>query len=344
MPSRRRRPSSSQSSPHRPGTGRRPRARGSNAARAARLPAQTSDLDAVFDFVLEGAFDAAQAGAHTVAQEARAAGGGPTVSHAGLVWQVAHAFEAAQDAMEKRRFEAAKTHASAAATHSRALLPTGAVPADDLDKAIASAGQAWTLAKKAADKAAASGAGRASPMVDQHELDHANRGAFCGLATMIMMLRGNGIAQGSDRASLNALASRVYHPGQGTSGAQMAAVLRDKGLTGSTYTTTGTRSRLIASLAGGQSVPLGVTHCAGTVTKLEGGRSARYPHRKVGDRHERRFGASGHWVLVTRFEGSPDKPTAFLVNDPDLGGELRCTPAQLDRMGEGSGAYWMVQQ
>ena len=48
--------------------------------------------------------------------------------------------------------------------------------------------------------------------------------------------------------------------------------------------------------------------------------------------------------LVTRYEGQPEAPTAFLVNDPDLGGELRCTPKQLEAMGAGSGNLWMVHQ
>lgn len=47
-------------------------------------------------------------------------------------------------------------------------------------------------------------------------------------------------------------------------------------------------------------------------------------------------------MLVTGYEGKAEAPTAFLVNDPDLGGELRCTPEQIDNMGVGSGEFWMV--
>ena len=182
------------------------------------------------------------------------------------------------------------------------------------------------------------------PIIDQHELDHGNNGAFCGLATMIMMLRGNGIEQGSDHASLNQLADRVYHPGQGTSGAQMAQVLREKGLEDSSYTTTGGMSGVTSSLDKGQTVPFGVVHAEGTVTKLEGGSSERYPSTKVGDEHYHKFGGSGHWLLITRYEGKPEAPSVFYVNDPDLGGELRCTRAQIEAMGAGNGNFWMVQQ
>ena len=86
-----------------------------------------------------------------------------------------------------------------------------------------------------------------------------------------------------------------------------------------------------------------MTSVSGTITKLEGGSSSRYPAKRVGQRHYKTFRGSGHWVLVTRFEGTPDRPTAFLVNDPDLGGEVRCTPDQLSSMGEGNGQMWTIQ-
>ena len=65
---------------------------------------------------------------------------------------------------------------------------------------------------------------------------------------------------------------------------------------------------------------------SGTITKLEGARSATPASALVSGT----TGPSGqrHWVLVTRFEGDAKDPKAFLVNDPDLGGELRCTPSR----------------
>lgn len=328
----------------------RPGARGSNATRAAQLgehgpqPEADGPLDSAFDLVLAGDFSAAKGGAQAAAEQARAAGQPDRASEAGLVWQIADAFAQVAAAMEEERFEAAKGLAATAAQRSRALQASGAVDAADLDLAIESAGKSWTLAKKAADAAAKAGGGRGAPMVDQHQLPHERNWAFCGVATLIMMLRANGIAQGSSTADLNGLADRVYHTGVGTSGADMAGVLRDRGLKDSTYTTTGTTGTLLESLDAGQPVPFGVTRVEGVVTKLEGGASQRYAHRRVGDTHSRAFPGSGHWVLVVGYEGKAERPTAFVVNDPDLGGELRCTPAQLDRMGEGSGSFWMVHQ
>jgi hypothetical protein len=124
----------------------------------------------------------------------------------------------------------------------------------------------------------------------------------------------------------------------------MAQYLADEGLEDSSFTTQGTTTRLIRSLQAGQPVPFGVLHIKGEVTRLKGGSSQRYPHLKVGQRHEHRFGESGHWVLVTRFEGKADNPTAYYLNDPDMGGELKCTPAQLEAIGEGDGKYWMIEQ
>ena len=181
-------------------------------------------------------------------------------------------------------------------------------------------------------------------MLDQHQFNHWNSGAFCGLATMAMMLQANGKEAGTSTQDLNRYAAAMYTPGKGTSGSLMANYLRDQGLEGSSFTTTGTTTRLVQSLQQGQTVPFGVVLTDGQVTKLEGGQSQRYPDRRVGDPHYHKFGASGHWVLVTRFEGKPEKPTAFIVNDPDLGGELRCTPEQLESMGVANGNYWMVEQ
>ena len=323
---------------------------GSNAARLEALGLQgpqgpsNPDINAAFGFVLSGDFKSAKASAQKAADAARAGGQDPIVQQAGLVWRVATAFEQTTAAMADKRYDAAKNHAAEAGSGARALLALGGLDATDVDRSIQSAGQAWTLAKQAADKAAAEQTGREVPIVDQHQLSHDRNWAFCGVATLIMMLRANGIKQGSSTGELNGLADRVYHTGKGTSGADMAGVLRERGLKDSTYTTTGGTGALLQSLDKGQPVPFGVMSVQGVVTKLEGGSSHRYSGRRVGDSHTRQFQGSGHWVLVVRYEGKQDAPTAFYVNDPDLGGELRCTPAQLDDMGMGNGNYWMVHQ
>ena len=346
MPSRQRRSTSPGKPPSRDRENRQPTAHGSNAARIEQLQQQKTgaaqpDIDGVLDHILAGSFAAARTAASVTADQARAVEQADLAAQAGQAWQIAQAFEAARDAMSDQNPEAAKGHASHAATQARALLSAGAGGADDLQRIIDSAGKTWTLAQEASRKRKG---GQGAPIIDQHELDHWNNGAFCGIATMIMMLQANDLTQGTSNGELNALSDRVYHPGQGTSGAQMAGVLRERGLKDSTYTTTGSRQTLIQTLERGQTVPFGVLHSEGEITRLEGGSSQRYPHARVGEQHHHRFGPSGHWVLVTRYEGKPEAPTAYRVNDPDLGGELRCTPAQLDAMGQGSGDYWMVHQ
>ena len=73
--------------------------------------------------------------------------------------------------------------------------------------------------------------------------------------------------------------------------------------------------------------------------------SRNYPGLKVGDRQKRHFDG-GPWGLVTGFEGKPEAPTAFLVNDPDTGAQLRMTPDELEKSAQanaqGSG-IWMVR-
>ena len=186
--------------------------------------------------------------------------------------------------------------------------------------------------------------GRDAPLMDQHEFDHERAGVFCGLATTAMMLQANGNDAGTSRAELDEYARAMYIPGNGTAGSDMAKYLRGSGLENSQFVTNGSRSRLVKSLQTGQPVPLGVMMSQGEVTRLKGGSSERYPHLKVGDRHYKTFSGGGHWVLVTRFEGNPEKPSAFYVNDPDVGGQLKVTPAELTKMAVAEGNYWMVEQ
>jgi len=226
-------------------------------------------------------------------------------------------------------------------------------PASTAQTGSASSAQTGISASEAqsqADKATATKPtpppqGLASPMLDQHEFGHWNDGAFCGLATMVMMMQANGLERGTSHADLEHYASRIYNKDAGgTSGAAMATYLRNEGMDQSSFTTTGNANRLVKSLQSGQPVPLGVVKMKGEITRLKGGSSERYPYLKVGDRHEKRFGNSGHWVLVTRFEGKAESPTAYYVNDPDVGGELKCTPAEISEIAAGEGNYWMVEQ
>lgn len=321
-------------------------AAGSNADQAAKLrQGGGGSLDSILDRVIAGDHAGAKADAHARAEDARGSGDVKTATSAGLAWQVANGFQQGEAAVADTNFDAAKNHLAGAANAARALQATGQVSADAISIVVDSAGKAWGAANLAAQKQAeAKKQGSDVPMIDQHELDHWNNGAFCGIATMIMMLKAAGVNQGTSNADLNALADRVYTPGKGSSGALMARVLNEKGAENAGFTTGGSVNSMVKALDKGKQVPFGVVLCDGTVTKLEGGSSKRYGGTKVGDAHYHKFGASGHWVLVTGYEGKPEAPTAFYVNDPDLGGEMKCTPDQIIRMGAGNGAFWMIGQ
>ena len=304
--------------------------------------ASCSTLNSVFDMVLAGNYAGAKSGAGSHADMARSSGRSEDASRAGLVWQVANAFESAKASILEEDFNAAKNHASTAANQARALGGTGCVAEGDLKMAIDNAGQLWTEANKAAEAKSKTDNGLEAPIIDQNQFDHGRGWAFCGLATTIMMLRANGIEQGQSHSDLNRLADRMYYRGQGTSGADMAQYLREKGIKDSTYTLQGSTNKVVQTLDKGQVVPLGVLSVEGVITELEGGSSRRYAGARVGQRHSKSFG--GHWVLVTGYEGKAEAPSHFLVNDPDLGGELKVTPKQLQRMAGGNGNFWMVHQ
>ena len=182
-----------------------------------------------------------------------------------------------------------------------------------------------------------------APM-DQHKFDHERNWGFCGIATMAMAMQHHGIdASTGSRAELNQLARGMYIRGKGTAGAGMARNMRRAGIDGAQFTTNGATSGIVEQLQAGGVVPMGITNIDGVVEQLPQA-SRNYPGLKVGDRQVRDY-AAGHWVLVVGFEGKPDAPTAFLVNDPDTGARLRLTPEQLEKSAEanksGSG-IWMV--
>ena len=124
----------------------------------------------------------------------------------------------------------------------------------------------------------------------------------------------------------------------------MAERRRNKGVSNANYTTDGTTGQLIATLDKGQPVPLGVVHSEGTVVDLPSRGSTNYPHLQVGSEHYRRFGPSGHWLLVVDYEGDKHNPTSFLFNDPDVGGKLRVSRKGLESMAVADGQMWMVKQ
>jgi hypothetical protein len=203
--------------------------------------------------------------------------------------------------------------------------------------------QTWAALQQGGKSAggSAGGAPRA-PIVDQHALPHPRGGVFCGVATMAMALQGAGkSADLGSRAGVQGLSEGMYIPGSGTSGAGMASNMRKRGLPNATYTTGGSMSGLVASLAKGKTVPMGFDRMSGVVVDLPRP-STRYPGLREGARHDHTFGPSGHWALVVGFEGDAKNPSAFLIHDPDTGAKLRSSRAELERNAAAQNGLWMV--
>ena len=184
---------------------------------------------------------------------------------------------------------------------------------------------------------------RVAPLLDQHRMNHPNKGAFCGLATVIMTLEANGRGEWNvgDRSTLESMAAHMYIPGNGSSGAKMASYLRKFGEENASFTTGGSLSTLMKSLRSGKPVPVGFVSMGGEVVEAPRS-SARYGDLPKGARHWHQFGPSGHWAVVVGFEGPASSPTHFLVNDPDAGVQLRLSRAELERHTRASEGIWMI--
>jgi hypothetical protein len=301
-------------------------------------------LKSVYHWLVEGRLSDARNEAHSIANEGRENEDQLAVEMAGNIWSVSDNLKKAQDALSQESFSEAKGYAAKAAELSRKLQFEGNVSTDDADRIIKASGGFWTIADKSEKEAKGKGASE-TPTVDQHRLNHERDWAFCGIATMLMVLKANGKNPPTQtRADVQRLAEGIYYTGSGTSGAGMAQRLRDNGLSNANYTTTGTLSQIISTLDQGQPVPLGIVHSEGTVVDLPSGGSSRYPNLRIGDSHYKKFGGSGHWLLVVGYEGDKKNPSAFLFNDPDVGGKLRVSKAGLEAMGVGNGNMWMVKQ
>ena len=319
----------------------------SNQQEIAQLPSELVTplvvrLKDIYHWLVEGRLSEAKEQVEMIAEEGRINGDDLAVEMAGNIWTVSDSLKKAQDALSEDSFSEAKSHASLAADISRQLQTQGGVSVDDADRIIKASGGFWTIADQSEKES--KGNADVGP-VDQHQMNHERNWAFCGIATMLMVLRANGKNPPTQsRADIQRLAEGIYFTGSGTSGAGMAQRLRDNGLSNAEYTTTGTLGQIISTLDKGQPVPLGVMHSEGTVVELPSGGSSRYPYLREGDNHYKKFGGSGHWLLVVGYEGDKENPSAFLFNDPDVGGKLRTSKAGLASMGVGNGSMWMVKQ
>ena len=313
-------------------------------------PDQTyfAELRAAFAAIAEGRMADARSQAHSVAdrwRQAKQQDSGPVTEVAGQIWRTSHALSLVQSAIGSKDYENAKTRASEAAGLARTLKATGRVDPALADSVVKSAGGWWTLAETSIDVAKSKGGGGAmnTPLIDQHALPHWNAGNFCGLATlgMVFEYHGNKVDM-SSAAAIDSFKRGIYIPGDGSSGAGMAARMREKGLKGAQFGTGGKASALNKMLAEGKPVPVGVMELEGVIEHIPN-TSERYGARlKKGDRHYKTFPGSGHWVAAVGIEGSPEAPTHYYINDPDTGARLKLTVEQFSRAARDWEGIWMI--
>jgi hypothetical protein len=170
-----------------------------------------------------------------------------------------------------------------------------------------------------------------TPMVEQRRMKSPNRAGFCGVASTLMVIAraraGVMPIDITNAAQVQNYARQMYIEGVGSDGELMAEAMRNAGVPAELVSHASIRD-IVLTLQAGQSVPLGVREIHGTVTKDT--TSVKYGQLKANSNHSKKFGPEGHWVVVTGFEGSPQNPTFFTVNDPDTGATLRLSRAQLD--------------
>lgn len=326
----------------------RPHAFGSNTQQREQLSeGQSSTLQDTFAMIVNGQMQDAKSSAAQIASHARQNNDNQTAQMAGKIWTLANSFIEIQQIISGESMEGVKDKSAQAGELIRALMSSGEISQEDGQRALKSAGGYWSLANKEsksstnADSSGAAATAMNGETVEQYKLPTGRNGAHCGIATSLMLLMANGKG---NMGEANQLVSEMYIYKEGTDVDLMAKSLRKRGLENAEATRSGTFTQLVATLQKGQPVPFGVTHAAGEVVRMNKSSSSNYAHYRPGDRHYRKFGGSGHWVLVVGFEGSPENPTHFLYNDPDVGGQLRATKSELERMGVSNGNFYQVNQ
>ena len=321
---------------------------GSNAGRNGLLASAAGNSIAdVFALIAQGSLRDAKDSAHHLAEMGRQIQDNQMIQHAGQVWTIADSLGQIQEAINSEKIDGIKQLASTAADLTRTLMGSGVISQGYGERVLQSAGGYWNMADAAAKEKSGGATTNAenAETVDQHRLSSSRGWAYCGVATSMMMLYANGKGDKNNISrERDELISEMYIYDQGTDVDLMARAMRKRGLTGSTSTRNGTFSQLMSTLDSGQVVPFGIAHMRGTITKLNSNGSKQYPYKRVGDRHERQYGPSGHWVLVVGYEGTKEAPTHFILKDPDLGGEVRSTKAELERMGVSNGQFYQVFQ
>lgn len=315
-------------------------------------PQQSSQFSAIFVLIANGHLSQARAQAHETANQARAQQDSKSAEVAGQIWTIAQTYTEIQGLLKDQKYAPVKDKAKNSADQTRALIAAGHISNEVGDKVLKIAGGYWTIAEKmlieqspakSAPEGSAAANAQNSETIDQHRLNHPNNRAYCGVATLMMLFEANG-QDANNTQEMNRIASEIYINGKGSDTDLMGQLMRKRGFNSAVATREGGMDALLDTLDKGQPVPFGVTHSKGTIIKLNSSGSKRYPGSRVGDFHTRTFGIAGHWVLVTGYEGSRENPTHFIVNDPDLGGQLRVKKATLTRMGVREGQFYQITQ
>ena len=313
------------------------------------VQAPPKTLQSILTMIADGHMRDAMDSAQQLADISRKHQCNSSVQWAGKLWTIAHTFTEIQQVIARETMDGIKEKAALVGELIRSLMSSGEVAQSDADRVLKSAGGYWDLADKEAKQSTnqpnnAEGAlanAKNSETVEQYKLPTGRTFAHCGIATSLMLLQANGKG---DMGEANQLVSEMYITGSGTDVDLMAKSLRKRGLDNAQSTRNGTFSQMIETLKNGQPVPFGIAYSTGEVVKMNSNMSQYYAHYKPGDRHHRSFGASGHWVLIVGFEGSPENPTHFLFNDPDVGGQLKATKAEIESMGVGNGQFFQITQ
>ena len=303
----------------------------------------------ILGLISNGYMQDSMASAHNLANVARSYNDNATVQWAGKLWTIAKSFSEIQQIIAQESLSGVKDKAALIGQLVRALADSGTVAQGDVDRILTSAGGYWELADKAEKEASSNGTGAAAiaqnaETVEQYKMPTGRTGAHCGIATALMLLQANGIGAMGSMDDANQLVSEMYIYKKGTDVDLMAKSLRERGLDSAQSTREGTWGPLMTTLQKGQPVPFGVTHCVGEIVKMNSNSSKYFAHKRPGDRYSDDFPGSGHWILVVGFEGTSENPTHFLYNDPHLGGQVRATKSELEKMGVGNGNFFQITQ
>ena len=264
-----------------------------------------------------------------------------TTTQAGQMWQLSNGVAQIHLQSDEGNWNKVMDSAHTAAEQARSLRDSGLIPKDQAEAFIAEMGRKYTDAKTKAVPQANSNA----PIIDQHRMNSAFKGGYCGIATLLSTLQANGIDPGvniNNRAQLDAYAEDMYVPGKGVVPAKVAARMRESGLENARFSMEGSVQSVAAQVAAGKPMPVGFASMGGQIADLPQ-KSKRYGHLQEGSQHFHQYGEAGHWATVVGVEGDPKNPTHFLVNDSDTGAQIRMTTAEFEQHTKARDGIWDIK-